>query len=102
MVGSANPLLAGAQSSHRTATQMLAQPNPRSRSESLPPHRGAGCQKKPSSKKEGEVFSLDISFYRTPLTVRAATLRMKVGPPARFFTNYPTAPIEYGPEALLL
>src|SRR5712691_4213204 len=47
------------------ANQMLPQPDPRSGAEPCR-RRGAGCQKKPSSKKDGKVFFLDIPFYRTP------------------------------------
>src|SRR5258708_9634149 len=52
------------------ANQMLPQPDPRSGAEPCR-RRGAGCQKKPSSKKDGEVFFLDIPFYRTPAMVAA-------------------------------
>src|SRR6266849_4238268 len=52
----------------RTERQpMLPQTDSRSGTATCRPCRGAGCQKKPSSKKEGEVFFLDIPFYRTQI-----------------------------------
>src|SRR5258708_12110959 len=56
------------------ANQMLPQPDPRSGAEPCR-RRGAGCQKKPSSKKDGKVFFLDIPFYRTRLKVRCGLRR---------------------------
>src|SRR5205807_8401977 len=44
---------------------MLPQTDSRSGTATRRPCRGAGCQKKLSSKKEGKVFFLDIPFYRT-------------------------------------
>src|ERR1700693_3466683 len=40
-------------------------PNPDPRSGTLAAAEGLDVRKKPSSKKEGEVFFLDIPFYRT-------------------------------------
>src|SRR5258708_9764771 len=62
------------------ANQMLPQPDPRSGAEPCR-RRGAGCQKKPSSKKDGKVFFLDIPFYRNPRVSDASEIKSTATPP---------------------
>ena len=68
------------------ANQMLSQSDPRSGAEPCR-RRGAGCQKKPSSKKDGKVFFLDIPFYRTRICGGFCSL--KAGPPAPPTLRFP-------------
>jgi hypothetical protein len=80
----ANPLLAGAKLARNHATH--DDPNPDSRSGTLAAAEG-WMSEKPSSKKEGEVFFLDIPFYRTPIRVQAPLPPQRAGcqknPPLR-------------------
>src|SRR5580700_7090461 len=65
MVGLANTLLAGAKSSQGT-TQPKMNPQPDTlRHQGRRRREGAGCQKKNLPGNKGEVFFLDIPFYRT-------------------------------------
>src|SRR5437588_3995343 len=66
----------------RTERQpMLPQTDSRSGTATCRPCRGAGCQKKPSSKKDGKVFFLDIPFYRTHCVGNARKIKSLGHPP---------------------
>ena len=72
----ANTLLAGAKSSHGTTQpKMLPQPIHAPAPSLAAAQRGWMSEKKPPSKKEGEVFFLDIPFYRTLCFVCAREIK---------------------------
>src|SRR3974377_58781 len=68
MVGISPPHCLKAQR-HRTAQRNFMASTPiviETRTRTLKPHTGAGCQSKTASLRKGKVFSLDSHFYRTP------------------------------------
>jgi hypothetical protein len=55
----------------------------------VPQGAGAGCQKISPFLAEGEVFFLDISFYRTPLFRLLAAQKVRGVAPARHASRVP-------------